>query len=69
MSAARFFHQVVAWVTDMQCNSYLVKIHTIDNNIRTTKAREKISTDLESYEFKKKIYVCLTKFKNNQIFN
>jgi hypothetical protein len=32
---------------------YLVKNHKIAKNSTTTKAREKISTDLESSEFKK----------------
>ncbi len=55
MSAARFCHQVAAWVTDMFHNFYLVKNHIIANNPATIKAREKISTDLQSLEFKKKI--------------
>ena len=37
------------------------------NNSATTKAREKISTDLESFELKKFFDAYLTKIKNNQI--
>ncbi len=51
----------------MFCDFYLVKIHKIAKNSTTTKAREKISTDLESLEFQKYFDVCLMKFKNNQI--
>jgi hypothetical protein len=36
----------------MFCDFNLVKNHKIDNNTATTEAREKISTDLESSEFK-----------------
>jgi hypothetical protein len=38
---------MVSWAPDMFCSIYLVKSH----KIATTKAREKISTDLESVEF------------------
>jgi hypothetical protein len=38
-------------LADMFCNFYLVKNHKIAKNSTTTKAREKISTDLESLEF------------------
>jgi hypothetical protein len=48
----------------MFCNSYLVKSHKTASNTATTKAREKICTDLESLEF---FDVCLTKFENYQI--
>jgi len=48
-------------------NFHLVKNHKIANNSATTKAREKISTDLESFELKKFFDACLTKIKNNQI--
>ncbi len=34
----------------------------------TTKAREKISTYIESLEFLKFLDVCLTKFKNNKFY-
>jgi hypothetical protein len=51
----------------MFCNFYLVKNHKIAKNSTTTKAREKISTDLESLEFENFFDVGLTKFKNNQI--
>jgi hypothetical protein len=54
-------------VPDMFGNFYLAKNHKIDKNSTTTKAREKISTDLESLEFQKFFDVCLTKFKNNLI--
>jgi hypothetical protein len=37
----------------MFCNFYLVKTYKIAKNSTTTKAREKISTDLESLEFQK----------------
>jgi hypothetical protein len=50
-SAARFCHQVAAWVPDMFCNFYLVKHHKIANTSATTEAREKISTDLKSVEY------------------
>ncbi len=50
-SLASFCHQVAAWFPDMFCNFYLVKNHKTATNSTTTKAREKISTDLESLEF------------------
>jgi hypothetical protein len=50
-SAARFCRQVAAWVTDMFCNFYFVKSHKIANDLATTEAVEKISTDLESLGF------------------
>jgi hypothetical protein len=59
---------VGALFPDMFCNFYSVKNHTIAKNSTTTKAREKISTVLESLEFYNFLDVCLTKFKNNQIF-
>jgi hypothetical protein len=39
---------VAAWVLDV---FYFVKNHKIANNSTAAKAREKISTDLESSEF------------------
>jgi hypothetical protein len=45
----------------------LVKNHKVANNSATTKAREKISTYLESVEFYKFFDACLTKFKSNLI--
>jgi hypothetical protein len=57
-SAASFCH------LDMFCNLYLVKNRKIANNSTTTKASEKISTDLETLEF---FDVCWIEFKNNQI--
>jgi hypothetical protein len=65
--AASFYHQVAAWFPDMFCNFYLVKNNKIAKNSTTTKAREKIITDLESLEFYKFFDVCFTKVKNNQI--
>jgi hypothetical protein len=66
-SVASFYHQMAAWFSEMFCNSYFVKNHKIDKNSTTTKAREKISTDLKSLEFWKILNACLTKFKNNKI--
>jgi hypothetical protein len=43
---------VAAWFPDMFWNCYLVKNHKIAKKSTTTKAREKIITDLESLEFK-----------------
>jgi hypothetical protein len=54
-SAASFCHQVAAWFTDMFCNFYSVKNHKIAKNSTTTKAKAKISTDLVSLEFYKKL--------------
>ncbi len=64
-SAASFGHQVAARFPGMFCNFYLVKSHKIGNSA-ITKAREKLSTDLESVEFNI-FYVHLTKFDNYQI--
>jgi len=50
-SPASFCHQVAAWFPDMFCNFYVVKNHKTATNSTTTKAREKISTALESLEF------------------
>jgi len=50
-------------VPDMFCHLYLVISHTI----AITEGREKISTDLESLEFKTFFDVCLTKFEKHQI--
>jgi hypothetical protein len=49
--AANFCHQVAALDPDLFCNVYIVKNHKIDKNSTTTKAGEKISTDLEFLEF------------------
>jgi hypothetical protein len=54
---------MAAWFQDM----FLVENHKIAKNSTTTKAIEKISTDLESSKFQKCFGVCLAKFKNNQI--
>ncbi len=64
-TAASFCCPVAAWVTDMFCNFYFAKNHKIAKNSKTTKAREKISTHLESLEFKKKFDICLTESKTN----
>ncbi len=58
---------MAAWLTDMFYNFQLVKNHKIAENSAITKAREKLSTDLESLEFYKFFDVCFTKFKNNEI--
>jgi len=47
-SVARFWRQVAAWLPDMFCNFCLVNNHKIAKNSTTPKAREKVSTDLES---------------------
>jgi hypothetical protein len=65
-SAARFCHQVAAWVPDMFCNFYLVKCHKIANNSATIEAKEKKISHLESFEFWS-IFDFLTKFENYQI--
>jgi len=49
-SAARFGHQVAAWVLVMFCKIYFVKNHKFANNSAMSEAKEKISTDLESLE-------------------
>jgi hypothetical protein len=55
---------VATWAQDMFCNFYLVNYHEIaKKNSATPKAREKITTDLESLEFQKFFGVYLTKFK------
>jgi hypothetical protein len=41
---------VAAWVPDVFCYFNLVKNYKIAKNSTTTKAREKISTDLKSLE-------------------
>jgi hypothetical protein len=64
-SLGSFCHQVAAWLPDMFYNFQLVKNHKIAENSAITKAREKLSTDLESLEFYKFFDVCFTKFKNN----
>ncbi len=58
---------MAAWFPVLYCNFYLVKNHKIAENSTTTKAREKISADLETLQFQKFFAVCLTKFKNKQI--
>jgi hypothetical protein len=49
-SAASYCCQVAAWFPYMFCNFYLVKNHEIAKTSTTPKAREKMSTDLESSE-------------------
>ncbi len=56
-----------AQVPNMFCNFYLVKNHKIANNSTTTKARAKISTDLESLKFYNKKLMGFTKFKHIEI--
>jgi len=51
--------QGAALVPHMFCNFYLSENHKIAENATTTKARDKISTHLESLEF---LDVCLTNF-------
>jgi hypothetical protein len=51
-SAASFCHQLAALLSDMFRNFYLVKSHKIAINSTSTEAREKITTDLESLEFR-----------------
>ncbi len=67
-SAAGFCHQVPTWFQDMFCNFYLVKNHKIAQNATTTKAREKICADLETFELKNFFNACLTKKFKNQKF-
>jgi hypothetical protein len=64
ISAASFCHKAAALVPDIFCNFYFVKNHKIANNSATTEARENISADLESSEFKK-IGVHLSKFEKH----
>ncbi len=56
-----------SWFPDMAFNFYSMKNHKIAKNSTTARAREKMSTFLESLEFYKFIDVHLAKFKNNQI--
>jgi hypothetical protein len=49
-SADSLCTQEAAWVS-IFCNFYFVKNPKIANNSTTTKAEEKITTDLESLEF------------------
>jgi hypothetical protein len=59
-SAVRFCRQVAAWFADMFCNFYLAENHKFAKNSITTKAKEKISTVMESFEFWKFFDVCST---------
>ncbi len=68
-SAASVCRWVAAWVLDMFCYFHLVKNHKIVKNSTTTKAREKIRSDLKSLEFKEFFDVCLTIFKNQILPN
>ncbi len=56
-SAASFCCQVAALVPEMFSSFYLVKNHKIANKSTTTKAREKTSTDLESLQFFKNVWL------------
>jgi hypothetical protein len=49
--AANFCWQVAALVPDMSSNFYFMQNHKITISLVATKAREKISTYLESLEF------------------
>jgi hypothetical protein len=68
-SAASVCRRVAAWVPDMFRDFYLVKNHKIVKNSTTTKAREKIRSDLKSLQFKEFFDVCLTIFKNQILLN
>jgi hypothetical protein len=46
-SAASFCRHGAAWFADMFCNFYSMKVHKIAKNSTISKAREKISTNLE----------------------
>jgi hypothetical protein len=48
---ASFCQQMAAWFPDMFHNFYLGKNNKIAKNLMSTKAREKISADLESLIF------------------
>jgi hypothetical protein len=54
---------VAEWVLDLFCKFYSVKNYKTAN----TKAREKLSTDLEFLEFQKLFEAHLTNFNINQI--
>ncbi len=49
--AAIFCRKVGAWVSDIYFNFYLVKIHKIASNLKTTEASEEVSIDLKPLEF------------------
>jgi hypothetical protein len=55
---------VAAWVLAMFLNFYLPKKHNIADNRTTTEATEKISIDLEFFEFQK----ILTKFEKIKFY-
>jgi hypothetical protein len=67
-SAASFCLQVAAWVSDMFSNVYLMKNHKIAGGLTTTEAREKNTHIFGILRILGIFEVCLTKFKNNQIF-
>jgi hypothetical protein len=50
-AAHKILVKLTACIPDTLCNFYLVENDTTAKNSATTKAREKISTDLESLEF------------------
>ncbi len=68
-SAAKFCHQVAAWVPDMFCKFCSVKSHKIANKSATIEARVKIITNLGSLEFQNFGGVGLATFENNQILH
>jgi hypothetical protein len=45
-SAASFFHQVAEWFPDMFRHFYIVKNHKIAKSSTTSKAREKIKSQI-----------------------
>ncbi len=67
-SGVTFCRQVAAWFPDMFSNFHLLKNHKIVKNSTNTKAREKISTDLESSDFLKLFGVGLTKLKTIKFY-
>ncbi len=66
-SSASFCCQFSAQVPDTFCNFYLVKNHKIGKNSTTTKAREKISTDLNPLNFRNILIEIWWNLKNKQI--
>ncbi len=66
-TSCQFLPQVVAWFPDMFWNFYSLKNHKISNSM-TTKAREKISIDLESLEAWNFSGVCLSTLKTIKFY-
>jgi hypothetical protein len=59
---------VAAWFPDINCNFNLVKNRKIAKNSINAKAREKISIDLESLEFYKKLMYILLNLKLIKVY-